>query len=253
LNLPGFVKGHPVWFVVGLEGAVLVSAAPRIDRFWSHVAPPADPAAVARLILAVGLVVGLTWRRRCGFVRPSRWRDPYLLFLLGLPLALPAMALIPPNFPSLHVALTLALGTLIVAANEELIFRGLMLQALLPFGPRRAVFATGLLFGLTHIPNAFLGANASFVVLQATAAVVVGIFFAALTLRIHSVLPVILAHWFNDWAVFSAAGLGVSRSAPAVDAFIVAMLVGYAAVLLGAPAIILRRSMLNRCAAPQEP
>lgn len=72
---------------------------------------------------------------------------------------------------------------------EEILFRGLLLGALMPRGPRRAVWLSALAFGLVHALNLLGGAGAGETAAQIVCACAVGVMLALLTLRCGSILP----------------------------------------------------------------
>jgi sodium transport system permease protein len=88
------------------------------------------------------------------------------------------------------------------AVCEELLFRGLVLQSLLP--PLRtagAVAASAVLFGLIHLD--FSGSGPT--LYRVPFAIVVGVGFALLCLRSGSLIPAMLAHAVVNTTTFAAA------------------------------------------------
>jgi membrane protease YdiL (CAAX protease family) len=108
-----------------------------------------------RSLIALGLVGWLGWRTQVGLGGPSQWRNARLLLLLAPLPFLPLLDGVSASDPS-RIAF-LALAALFVAANEEVLYRGLLLQTLLPLGTVRAVLLLAALFGLAHLPNIFVG------------------------------------------------------------------------------------------------
>jgi membrane protease YdiL (CAAX protease family) len=100
----------------------------------------------------------------------------------------------------------LALAAFLVALNEELLYRGLLLRALLPWGVARAVAILAVLFSLIHLPNLLVGGSLGFelVRLGITSGGAVGLM--AVRLRTSTLSPLILAHWGLDIAEYAAAG-----------------------------------------------
>ncbi|WP_040209229.1 CPBP family intramembrane glutamic endopeptidase [Neobacillus jeddahensis] len=137
-----------------------------------------------------------------------------------------------------------------VAANEELIFRGLFLKAFIHKGVFPAIFIPALLFGMIHLPNVFQGTDTSFAIFQTCWAFLGGIALGAMRLRNRSILPVIVFHFLVDSMEYLATGeIGIHIthfSYPILIGFIVlnVLFVIYALVLLNRTQKI-RRGVLN--------
>lgn len=147
----------------------------------------------------------------------QRWRDIGVhqrpsarsLLLAWLPMvyivggvALSARLGLPPA----AVVLWVLVNTLLVGLSEELMFRGVLLQALrqtVSIGP--AVALTTLAFGAIHSLNVFITGDLRAAVIQSTAAALSGLFFIALRLRTGSLWPCILIHGLWDFAAFLVA------------------------------------------------
>ncbi len=109
-----------------------------------------------------------------------------LLFqLFGLQLTLPALTMSQddPLAAVLYVGYVCLLGPIL----EELIFRGLLLQALLPYGKGLSVVVTALLFGLFH-GNPFQFFTGFFV----------GLVLGFMVVQTKSIWPGIIGHVFNN-------------------------------------------------------
>ncbi len=157
-------------------------------------------------LLCIGLTVFRRWRR-LGFKGGSGWRRwPFLLpaWLAG------AMSL-SQGFPDASAGRAicwLGLGAMI-AFGEETVFRGLMIDALLARGPRLAIFASGLLFGLTHLAGIAAGIDARMVAAQAIFATGLGFCFGWVRIATGSIWPTIIAHALMDGIGLAAAdGVG---------------------------------------------
>jgi membrane protease YdiL (CAAX protease family) len=85
---------------------------------------------------------------------------------------------------------------------EEVMFRGLMLNALKVRGLWKAAIITALLFGLTHALNVLAGKSLVEDVAQIYYAVGIGFAFAALVLHTGILWPLVLAHWLIDFINF---------------------------------------------------
>jgi uncharacterized protein len=144
----------------------------------------------------------------------QRWRDIGLrdlpsarsLSLTWLPMVyiLGGLALsIRLGLPPATVVLWVLVNTFLVGLSEELMFRGVLLQALrhtVSIWP--AVVLTTLAFGAVHSLNVFITGDLRGAVIQSTAAALSGLFFIALRLRTGSLWPSILIHGLWDCAAF---------------------------------------------------
>jgi len=142
-------------------------------------------------------------------------RDTYLTVILGLVLivsflllqsgAIEIFTLIGYNEPdprfdtlSPHQYL-IALVTIgiLPSVMEELLFRGLILHALLPFGKWTAVFGSAVLFSLFHMSPA-----------QTVYQFVLGIVLALVYLRTRNMLIPILLHFVNNATIVTVLFIG---------------------------------------------
>lgn len=198
-----FADRHPYWFVAILEIVVVFVylVAGTVARF-AHLPSLAlyGIAQVGLCIVAAALLSVLGWWRVVGLRRPDDWRDLRYFVVPLLPLAI---NLVPGiEVTSLgHLGEVVAL-TLMVGFAEEVIFRGLMLNALKARGLWRAAVITALLFGLTHAMNVLAGANAFDAVAQIFYATAIGFAYAALVLKKGILWPLVIAHFLIDLAVF---------------------------------------------------
>ncbi|MCV2356527.1 CPBP family intramembrane metalloprotease [Paucibacter sp. B2R-40] len=101
------------------------------------------------------------------------------------------------------VVLWVLVNTFLVGLSEELMFRGVLLQALrhtVSIWP--AVALTTLAFGAVHSLNVFITGDLRGALIQSTAAALSGLFFIALRLRTGSLWPSIVIHGLWDCAAF---------------------------------------------------
>lgn len=104
-------------------------------------------------------------------------------------------------------ALTLFAVSVLVAVNEETLFRGFIFRGLLRHSrPMPAMLASSLAFGCLHLLNLNAGADPVFVAGQVVAATGTGAILAAVTLRSGSIVPAALLHFAADF--FGLATLG---------------------------------------------
>lgn len=101
-----------------------------------------------------------------------------------------------------YISLMLCVGFL-----EEVIFRGLLFQALAKSNVSRAMIISSVTFGIGHLINSFNGSGLSFVanLLQISAAIAFGFLFVTIFHRGKSLLPCICTHSaINIFSAFSS-------------------------------------------------
>lgn len=165
--------------------------------------PVPYPLQIVELLLAVG---GVLWagHRGAGVLAAlglSTWttRGALLAVLGTLPMA---VGLAAPDGSAAELLDTLLVGSLLAPLGEELLFRGYAVSGLLDGGwPRgRAIVATGLLFGLLHVPGA-LSSGVGPAVSTGLVTALGGVWYGWLYLRWQRSLWVpLLAHMaMNTW------------------------------------------------------
>ena len=166
-----------------------------VDAF---VLPPFWGDQVVQSGLSIGVLAWLGWLRLAGFNSPSQWRSLNLLWLPGLwaLFQLCSFVLTAQVSSAMRVVL-LVLFVLLNGFREEALFRGVILQALLPYGWLRAAALSALFFGLFHLLNLLI--YPSWLVLaQAFEVSLFGFCFAACRLRTNTIWPLIILHACSD-------------------------------------------------------
>ncbi|GGC90445.1 hypothetical protein GCM10011512_16750 [Tersicoccus solisilvae] len=123
-----------------------------------------------------------------------------------------------------------AVLVLMVAVNEEVWFRGIILAVLRPSGVRVAVIGSSLVFGVLHLANLAGGAGAAESVLQVVFAVLFGVVAAELTLVTGSLWPAVVWHAAWDFANFLG-GNATTATALTGIALACAVMLAYAVLL----------------------
>jgi uncharacterized protein len=172
------------------------------------------PFLLAALFL-LALVVWQQWRD-VGLNKLASWRSLLLTWLPMLYIVVGLAFAVVFGLPPLGVLLWILFNTFLVGLSEELIFRGVLLQAF-----RRAVsiwpavWLTTLAFGAIHVLNVFMTGDLRGALIQSAAAALSGLLFIALRLRTGSLWPGIVVHGLWDFATFTvAAARGVGAQAP---------------------------------------
>jgi len=189
--------GLLIWEV--LVPTILVALRPGLPEFSLY--------AIDKLGFAVALALVLTagrlWRR-CGFADGVSARSWGLLWPLWLITALSAIqGFADPDAGSLlgWLAISAAIGF-----GEEGVFRGLVIAALGPDQPRRAVLVSSLLFGLLHLAGLLAPVDYRYILAQAVAACCLGLVLGSVRLLAGSIWPGIIAHTAIDFFGLAAAG-----------------------------------------------
>jgi membrane protease YdiL (CAAX protease family) len=134
---------------------------------------------------------------------------PMLYIVVGLGLA------VVFGLPPVGVLAWILFNTFLVGLSEELMFRGVLLQAFrrtVSIWP--AVWLTTLAFGAIHILNVFMTGELRAALIQSTAAALSGLLFIALRLRTGSLWPCIVVHGLWDFATFAIAAARSGEALP---------------------------------------
>lgn len=200
-----FVNAHPWLFT--LAWVVLIFP---ISWLISHVLlsrvlfPP-----IRAVILETGLIVAafvclslLHWWHQTGFTKGIRGNDvPVCLFPTLLTCAIALSGLSSSTVGS--VIIFLAIYACLIAVAEESIFRGIILQTLLPKGVPRAILLSTLIFALLHVGNLFAGLPWTYVLGQVLYTFGGGIAFAVMRVRTGSIWPAIILHGLTDFGALA--------------------------------------------------
>jgi membrane protease YdiL (CAAX protease family) len=189
--------------LIAIRGIVAINPA----SWWQYLLPFA-------LVLVPGLFVAvvltrLGWWRLAGFTHPRAWRSPMAAIPLILSLALPAAGLWAHGIiPTTAMILTLQVGFLLIDVSmEEIIYRGVILEALRRYGLLWQIGLSSVLFGFSHIDNLFLpGSDPVGVWYQIFEAILIGVLFASARLRMKTIWAVLAIHAIYDFMLVLAFG-----------------------------------------------
>lgn len=152
------------------------------------------------------------------FVRKNGLAEKYGLCRPRLPAArmlfyMPLLVLLTANLwygvamnQSPQETVLYILSMFCVGFLEEMIFRGLLFQAMAKDGVKSAILVSSLTFGIGHIVNLFNGSGAQLLpnLLQVMYAVAVGFAFVMIYCKTRSLLPCIFTHSvFNGLSAFA--------------------------------------------------
>ena len=147
---------------------------------------------------------GLT--EKYGLCKPQL-PNPKMLFYIPLLVLLTANLWygIALNLSPVETALYI-LSMFCVGFLEEMIFRGLLFQAMAKNGVGSAIIVSSVTFGIGHIVNLFNGSGAELLpnLLQVVYAIAIGFAFVMIYCRTKSLLPCIIVHSiFNGLSAFA--------------------------------------------------
>lgn len=128
------------------------------------------------------------------------------------------------------IILTILYLVVVAPVSEEIVFRGLTLKALSPFGRKNAIILSAVLFALMHknIP-------------QAVGAFAIGIIFAIVDIKADSIVPSIIMHSLNNMLPCL---VNINSSANSMVIKVIYNFLVYAIVLLGITIAILKGKQL---------
>ena len=155
------------------------------DPLWYAAIGNAPSVFLAVALVACGRL------RRSGITAPSKLGALPLLWLPVLHL-LYVLRFVGPG--EMRMVLGIVVHSILLAFWEEAIFRGVILDTLLPGGTVRATTMSALLFGLLHLMRVLDGIPVSDAVLLVAFSFSFGVLAAGLRLRLGSLWPVILWH-----------------------------------------------------------
>ncbi len=194
------------------------------------VKPPWLPTLGASLVNAVVLVAALAvvalagWGRETG-VTVGRVNEPWLL----LPPLVISAAWVGFEGVDTAAVLPVAVRMLFVGAAEEIIYRGLVLRLLRPWGVVGACVLSAVIFGVGHIGNTlFFGQPWPSTVEMMVVATLFGLVYAPLRLRVGAVWPLALLHAFTN----TTETVAVARPPLWFTAIVGVAALGYAWLLL---------------------
>jgi len=228
---------HELWFALGWIACyvIVISFADQLSRSIGI-----EKIVTLPLLLTMCAVL-LLWMKRNDLLQTfglCKGNVPPARVLYYLPLA----ALITTNLwfglrwnLPLHESLLYIASMICVGFVEEVIFRGLLFNAMRKDGLRSAVIVSSLTFGIGHIVNLFNGSGAQLLstLCQVGYAAAIGFLFVILFLKTGSLLPCIVTHSaVNALSVFSNNG-GITVAQEIFSAVAIAVIaLAYAVYLL---------------------
>jgi uncharacterized protein len=209
-KMKNFLYRHGlVLFLVVMIGRGLIGmlAVTGIQSFNPELTVEKDLGWLIMLIYATTVFLAVKWvkiDKEIGLKMPSTSKDWYVwLPTLAIPLTLAFYLGFNSTMAHIPLLLIAAVG---VAVNEEILFRGILLRAILPFGTAVAIIVPSLLFGTAHLGNIFVGADVTYALFQFGWTTFAGMALTAMVLANKSLLPAIVFHFVLDAVEYGATG-----------------------------------------------
>jgi membrane protease YdiL (CAAX protease family) len=193
-----------VIFVRGLLGGLTVKGVQMLDP---SLTVQKDLGWLVMVVYTLVVYLAVKWVRidkEIGLAAPSTSRDWYVWIPL---LIMPVFLALNIGFHSAwgHVPF-LMIAAIGVAVNEEILFRGILLRAILPFGKAFAIIIPSLLFGASHLGNILVGGDVTYSLFQFGWTFLSGMAITAMRLQSKSLLPAIVFHIILDGTEYAATG-----------------------------------------------
>jgi hypothetical protein len=200
---------QPIWFAIGLTLFELVLGI-LIFIVGDVIGLPEDTLEFVILLVSTAipliLIAWMGWWRDAGFVRTTQ-NVPALAVPLFVALFILAWFGTVALENSLVIRLMVAF--FLTGLSEEALSRGFLLRALLPRGKWQAVLIPSVLFGLSHVTQLIVGMPLGDNLIQITNAVLFGLLYAGVRLRVNNIWPLIILHMLFDLFASLAGLFGV--------------------------------------------
>lgn len=188
-----------IWAAITLLGGLAQAGQGSLEDLVSRQITWATPTAALFLLVSAWL---LGWRD-LGLNRPRPARSIGHFWLLAIYIVGLGLLAVLTKTISTQVLIFIAINTFFVGFSEELAFRGVLWGAArkaLPFWA--GILFVSAAFGSIHILNTFITGELGAATFQAFNAFLSGLAYLALRIRTRSILPIFIAHWLWDLAVF---------------------------------------------------
>ncbi len=192
------VKEKPLVFAVGITvlGTLLEFMGVAVGQLASL---PEPILVLIALLISVAIPLGfihwLGWWEDAGFVAATQnvlaLTVPFLLIFVFLPFF--GTVTVEPR-----ISLFITLIFFLTALGEEALSRGLLVRLFLPQGKWPAVLIPAILFGVAHVTQLVQGMEIGANLLQVCNAIIFGVLYGAVRLRVNNIWPLIAIHMLFD-------------------------------------------------------
>jgi len=172
------------------------------------------------MILICSIIISryFSWSE-IGFIAPLNtkslvWLIPiYMVLIVGWAFLISDFNTLKINRQQWEDFALIGFVTLLVGVAEELMFRGIILHALLDkISPRKAVIVSAFAFSVLHSINIIGGVPIEGMILQLGLTFIAGFYLAGVMVKIKSIIPLIVWHWLWDFLTLSSDMLGHKTS-----------------------------------------
>ncbi len=199
--MKNFIEKHPVWFALGftvivlqLLGLIVVVVGARILGFPEL--PVRVVAALVTTIVPLVFIWRIGWWEDSGLV--SLTKNVYALTVPFILMFFPLVFYGTIGLDASRVNLLLV-AVLLTGLSEEAIFRGLFMRAFLPLGKWQALLIPAVFFAAAHMVQSLGGLmTLQDNLVQITEALIFGILYGAVRLRVNNIWPLIIIHALGD-------------------------------------------------------
>jgi membrane protease YdiL (CAAX protease family) len=200
-----------IWLVITLGGEILQAGG--TTDLGDVATSSIIYSVIAAVVFLLIVVAYKKWWSEVGLKGPDKPRTLRLLWLPVLLILILAIAGFTSGVAS-DVILIVLINTMFVGISEELMMRGVLLHGF-SFGRSAvsAVLIVAVLFGAMHALNGFLTGEFAPALFQALMATGFGVWIGALRIRLNTVIPLMILHWFWDFGVFAS---GAGQPSPLV-------------------------------------
>jgi len=178
-----------------------------------------NPVEIIMIIISAFIIARYFSWDEVGFKKPEieksiLWLLPvYLILFTGWSLMVGDMYKMNINSEQWNSFWIFGFVTLLVGIAEELMFRGIILHALLDkISPRKAVIVSALAFSLLHSINIIGGVPIEGMILQLGLTFIAGFYLAGVRVKTKSIIPLIVWHWLWDFMTLTSDLLGHKTS-----------------------------------------
>ncbi len=171
---------------------------------------PSIPIISASLLLLIYLFYTKSYGTAGLMKKPSwTWLYIYPILLIG---TLQFGLISSGEYANLSDYQWIFFNTLFVGISEELMFRGIILSALVrKHSFIESAVIMSLAFGTVHILNIAITGEVLGSIIQAFFATFSGIIFLAIRVKTNSIYPAIILHWLFDFTIFGVSASGITH------------------------------------------
>ncbi len=175
------------------------------------------------IILTIWITLSKSWSQTKLFNLCIKREDlPFIVGIVGLLLVIFLPHILNKKIDLLQLIYSFG-SSFLVALNEEVTWRGLMLSQLEKYGQKTAVFLSSGSFGILHLVNLLFGSTVLIVTFQVLWTSLLAIGLSSLRLRMNTLWIAIIIHCLNNF-LSMLTGNRVGYSTALIYSLIIAIL-----------------------------